>query len=272
MNNKSIDWVKLPATLDSPGYKKATDEFLFTFATAKKWLDPYIQDMQARLGSMGVVFYVPCQNPEQVEALLRDPADDRLPPLQGEGREGDGAILACPPIPLKDLAEILNREERTVQLLEEKGIIVRVSRGLYDRDKTIAGLWKAYKEAETGQGDAFNEEKVKELRVKRQEREAKLAERLGKLANVEQLIQAETAIQGEERNALLNMPKTMGPQMDMVSGTEAEVKLNEWVRQHLKSYSSRDNLLRIIKTAAAPGPQPEKQPRAKEKRRKGKKR
>jgi hypothetical protein len=258
-DKKNIEWVKLPVTFDAPGFKKASDEFTFTFATPKKYQDPYINAMMARIGNYGVLFFVPCTQ-EQAEVLLREKDAPGAIALGSAPQE----VLESSIVPVEVMAEVLGVDPRTVQLDAEKGVLVRTGRGQYDTLASCATLRKAWKEAENGQTDAYNDEKVKELRVKRQDREAKLAERLGCLVNAQRVRQTYEAIEAAERNAVLNMPKKLGPEMDMVSGTEAEVKLNDWARRHLKEFSSWEAILAVVRNAA---PQPSGNP---EKKNKGK--
>lgn len=266
-----LEFDRLPALVEAPGYRKGTGEFTFTTVTPKKYED-YAKAFMERISAVGVFFFCPCGSIDQVEAMLNAAIS------QSKGismPSPEPQVMECPPIAVGALAELLGgMTDRNVQLLEEKGTVVRVkgSRGQYDRDRTIAALWKAYKALETGETDAYNDERVRELRVKRQERETKLAERHMRLTNTDRLIQAGSAVEAEERNALLNMPKKLGPDMDMITGTEAEVKLNEWVKGHLKTYSSGETLLAIIRGMSGSGrPQPPRKQKAKQrKKRKGK--
>lgn len=257
--NNHTEWVKLPATLDSPGYKKPSDEFTFTFATPKKYLDPYIQDMQAKLGTSGVLFYVPCTG-DQVDALLKD-----APDVPGIGNP-EPEVIACPPITLRELAELLNRDERTVQLLEEKGVVVRITRGLYDRDKTIAGIWKALKEAESGATDAYSEERTKAMRLKRQERELQYLERAGKLGNVEAIQTVIEKAKAAEKQQVLFMPKQLAPRLDGDPAVN-EAILDEWAYSFLKGQTK----INIIDAAKAAAPDPDKMPEMKKRKKKTKK-
>ena len=268
-DKKSIEWVKLPATFESPGtYNKASDEFRFIFATPKRYQDPHINALLARIGNYGVFFFVPC-TPEQAEVMLQQKDTGTLPRLPIDRAAGPGE-LASSLVPVEVMAEVLGVDPRTVQLDAEKGILVRTAHGQYDALASCATLRKAWKEAQNGQTDAYNDEKVREIRIKRQEREAKLAERMGKLLNADRTRQVYEAVEAEERNALLNMPKKLSVELDMVSGTEAEVKLNDWIRRHLKTFSSWDGIMAMVRNIAQTKT-PEK-PQKQEKKKKKKQR
>jgi len=258
---KQPDWVKLPATLDSPGFKKASDEFLFTFASAKKHLDPYIQDMQAKLGTFGVVFYVPCQTTEQVEALLRD----RSEPTGIVDKSAPARTLDKFIVPLDLLAEALGMTERNVQILAAKELLVSVPgvRGKYDTLATCAALYKAFRGAENGATDAYNDERTKAMRLKRQERELGYLERAGSLVNAEGVQRAIEKAKAVEKQVLLFMPKQVAP---LLEGDPAvnEAVLEEWAHQFLKSQTEMDI------SAAAPEPDQDKMPEMKKKRKKRK--
>ena len=235
---KQPDWVKLPATLDSPGFKKASDEFLFTFASAKKHLDPYIQDMQAKLGTFGVVFYVPCQTTEQVEALLRD----RSEPTGIVDKSAPARTLDKFIVPLDLLAEALGMTERNVQILAAKELLVSVPgvRGKYDTLATCAALYKAFRGAENGATDAYNDERTKAMRLKRQERELTLLERVKRLTDAEATVRAFTKLLALINSKLNMMPKTLSLSVEMVSAVEAETVLDDWKRRLQSELSSHD--------------------------------
>jgi len=261
-----VEWDKLPAEIEAPGFKKSTGEFTFTIVTPKKY-EGHAKAFMDRVNALGVFFFVPCSL-DQIDALLSDKSDmaaiDRPPLLQGKGSRSDDAISYL--VPVEVMAEVLGVDPRTVQLDAEKGALVRSGRGQYDVLASCGSLRKAWKDAESVQGNLLRDVKLQREQERLRKDQRKNAEEEGKLTNTERLLQAESAVQAQERNGLLNMPKLMGA----IFGAEVEIAAMDWVREHLKSFSSREKIMEIIKNAPPIGTEQKIPAKKKEKRKKHK--
>jgi hypothetical protein len=234
------EYDKLPGTVETSSFRKSSDDFTFTIATPRKW-EEHAKAMMGRLSSFGVFLFARCE-PEEAEALLSAECGVRNAESNSELRTPNSK-LAIRPIPVGMLAELLGVDERTIQLWEDRGIVARVSRGLYDRDGTLKGLHKAWKEAEAGRNDAFNDSRAKEQHYKALERQRKHEIEMGRLFNVDRMREVYENVQSAERHAILNMPKKLGPECEGLTGTEIEVKLNDWARRHLAAFSNYEQVM-----------------------------
>jgi hypothetical protein len=239
-------WDKLPAEVESPGFKKNTSEFTFLIVTPAKYSE-HAKSFMDRVASRGVFFYRPCPNgEEEIDAILADGGPECGLALQalaaGPAMGGHMADVAA-------LAAALDVTEKTVQNYVDDKFLVRTIRGQYDLLASLAAMNKARKDAENAISDDHRNEKMLILRQQRIKLEALNKERLGQLMNAEKTRQAIEHIESGERQALLNMPKTLGPQCDMVPGREVEIKLMDWVRRHLKEESAWDRIVGIVRAA-----------------------
>jgi len=245
---------KFPGLLENPaGYRKATDDYTVTFAVpigAVERLQPLMQ----KAGKPFIVYLVQVATPEQAEALL-DSDDHPSPPASpAEGKEGEASA------DVETLAALLGMTERNVQLQVDNNLLVRSTRGRYDMLLSYAALWRAHQSLRSGQNDEYNEQRTASMRLKRQERELNYLERAGKLVNAEKMQSAYENVESEERHAIINMPKTLGPQCDGLPGTEVEIRLNDWSRRHLAKFSSFDQVLAMARgREKEAGPAAEKQ-------------
>jgi hypothetical protein len=237
MKPTGIEWDKLPAVIEAPGYNKATDEWKLTISTPSKYRDPYVIALHARMGQVGVFFFVPCGSLDEVEALLRQ--SDNGP---------QGITNGAPPqevidrhyVSVEVMAQVLGVDPRTVQLDAEKGLLVRTARGQYDTLASCGTLRKALRAAESGQNDAYAEERTRSIRLKRQEREINLLERIGKLANAEVLQRGFENVLAMINQKLNMMPKSLSPRLESVAAMEAEQVLDEWKRKIQSDMSAQD--------------------------------
>jgi hypothetical protein len=249
---------RLPLLVESPGYRKTTGEFTFTVVTPRKYED-LAKAFMERISRVGVAFFRPCL-PEEIDGILES-GNGSLP----ESASPPSSVLPPPSssADVETLAALLGMTERNVQLQVDSNLLVRAGRGQYDMLASYVALWKAYKELQSGAGDAYNHERVQMMRLNRQKRELDYLERAGKLVNAEKMQRAYENVESEERHAIINMPKTLGPQCDMLPGTDVELRLNDWARRHLAKFSSFDEVLAMARgrekdVAAAGGKGPEK--------------
>jgi len=199
--DKKQDYDKLPGTVESSNFRKTSDDFTFTIATPRKH-EEYAKAFMGRLSSFGVFLFAPC-SAEEVESLLKNETD--APKVGNPEPE----VIACQPISLAALADLIDRDERTVQLYEEKGVFVRLSRGWYDRDKAIAGLWKAFKDAERSTGDALRNERVMITRAKREAAQLDNLERAKKLGNCDECIKVRVLKNANIKQRILAFEKVL---------------------------------------------------------------
>lgn len=239
-----IEWDKLPVIVETAGFRKTTDDFTFTIVTARRYED-HAKSFMSRLSSMGVLFFVPCITADQVDALLQE---HTAPPSVTDG-EAPAEVADLCLVPVEVMARVLGVDPRTVQLDVERGMLVRNAHGMYDALASCGTLRKAWKDAENAVTEDHKKEKGLILREQRIKLEAANKERLGQLMNAEKTRQAIEHIEAEERQALLNMPKTLGPQCDMLPGREVEIKLMDWVRRHLKEQSAWDRIISLVRAA-----------------------
>lgn len=258
MKSTGIEWDKLPAVIEAPGYSKATDEWKLTISTPSKYRDPYVIALHARMGQVGVFFFVPCGSIEEAEALLQ--GDDRPSPLpspqKGRGGKSDRHFVS-----VELMAQVLGVDPRTVQLDAEKGLLVRTARGQYDTLASCGTLRKALRAAESGQNDAYAEERTKSMRLKRQERELDYLERAKKLGNVEIIQRVMEKAKAAERQQVLFMPKQLAPRLEG-NAAEREAMLEEWAYAFLKGQTEL-NLSADL--AGAPKPDLDRMPGLKSK-------
>jgi len=233
---------KFPGLLESPGsYRKGSDDFGVTFAVPRGMIE-HVQPLQHKAGRPFVIYCVEVGTPEQAEQLLNvdvDPAVDGLSRLNGSnGLHGSHNNT----VPVDVLAAALGMTDRNVQILADQGLIIRVQgvRGQYDVLATCAALYKAFRGAENGATDAYSDERTKAMRLKRQERELTLLERVKRLTDAEATVRAFTKLLALINSKLNMMPKTLSLSVEMVSAVEAETVLDDWKRRLQSELSSHD--------------------------------
>lgn len=255
---------KFPGLLENPaGYRKSSDDYAVTISVPIAYVDR-LKPLMQKAGRAFVVYLVQVATPEQAVALMdaEDSPAAALRPATTEPHEAGPA-----PVSLDLMAQVLGVDPRTVQLDAEKGLLVRTARGQYDTLASCATLRKAMLAAATGASDAYNDERTKAMRLKRQERELNYLERAGKLVSAEAVGRAIEKVAAAEKQRLLFLPKQLAPQLEG-DAAERETLLEEWVHGFLKAMTEID-----LSAAAAPAPDQDKpvEVSAKRKRRKRKK-
>ena len=228
MTDKKPEYDKLPATVETTSFRKTTDEYTFTLATPRKY-EEEAKRFMARISSMGVIFFVPC-NADQVDNLLQG-SESRVQGqvlTQNSELKTDNCI-----VDVEVMATVLGMTERNVQLHAEKGTLVRNARGQYDTLATCGSLWKSLKELETGKNDDHNRERTEAMRLKRMNNEVAYLERIGKLVNAELVMAAIEKGMAEARQRWLFMPKHLSPKLENLSLQEIESMLDEYSRSSL---------------------------------------
>lgn len=169
---------KFPGLLENPaGYRKGTDDYAVTFAVPIGAVDR-LKPLMQKAGRPFVVYLVQVATPEQAEALLSAedaPIAQEMPPDLARAETASAAAIA----------DLLGMSERNVQLMVEKGLLVRLARDQYDMLASFVLLWRQYKELQGGQNKDYNQERVELMRLKRMERERMHAEAMGLLVHAQ---------------------------------------------------------------------------------------
>lgn len=237
-NKTNMEYSAIPGTLETSGFRKTSDDFTFTIASPKRE-QAHVTEMLKNLSCYGVFFFFPC-SPSEAESIL---SKKKSAPVAEIG-SGEQQIVDIPPADLETLSEWLTPEglppmtERNVQLLEAKGIVIRVARGRYDLKRSVRRRIGELSDKGEGKDSDMHREKVEGLRLNRQIREANFLERMGKLVNAEEIRTAIEKAKSEERQSILNMPKNLAPRLEGLSGTEIEVELNKWSERHLSAMTA----------------------------------
>ena len=233
-NNPDFLPDRFPGLLENPaGYRKGSDDYAVTFAVPINYVE-YLQPLMQRAGKVFVVTLLPVTSPEQADALLRSER-----PAEIVGADRDPPEVEVRPISLGALAALLGDcSEKTVQNYEALGIVARNSRGLYDRDKTISGLYRAWKEAENGKNAAYNDERTAAMRLKRLERERLHEEAMNRLVAFDDLIAAREKKNADIKQKLLFLEKTLPPRLNMLPANEQEAIIKNEIRKLLTEFAT----------------------------------
>ena len=138
-------------------------------------------------------------------------------------------------VPVKELAEWIGVTATRVQQLEKKGIVVKVSRGIYRLKESVQGYIREMSSKADGKHSEYHQERTKKMKIDRMEAERDFAERMGQLVPAESVRKEIERLKAEERQAILNMPKNMAPRLEGLSLVEMELALNDWAEKFLSS-------------------------------------
>lgn len=218
---------KLPAVVETTGFRKTSDDYTFTLATPKRF-EEYVKAMLGRLSHFGIFYFRPCA-PDEAERFLNNGGPDasHLP---------DSSALRAPHsafATVDALAAMLGMTERNVQLLSEKGLLSRPARGQYDLLESCVLLWRGYKELESGRNRDRNQRQTERIEKQNRELDREHLTKMRLLVNATE-VQRQIELQNAEIRQKFVYLKALAPGLDGRPVNEIEKRLDEYAKKCLR--------------------------------------
>ena len=137
---KTADIDKVPGSLEGVTWRKSSQDYGVTLAVPKEYYR-YAKPLMGKENLYFVVLYLQVQDMQQAQTLLNSQADD-IPAIPAV--DADESIPAV--CTIEQIADLLMMTPRNAQLLANSGVVVKINRGKYHRDKSTQGYIRQIRE------------------------------------------------------------------------------------------------------------------------------
>lgn len=167
---------KFPASLESLGFRKGTQDWGVTFSVPRE-VYRYAKPLGDKLNEYFIIAAVPVETREQAECLLAEQIE--IPII-------DQAEKTVKIVTTAELEEMFSMTRQHVALLARTNILVKISQGKFDLIKSVKGYVDDLRRQSQGKGNAdYQAERARRLAIQREEAEINLLERKKALVNAE---------------------------------------------------------------------------------------